>query len=990
MKFFGQLLIFLFCSLTVSGQKNLTLTGTLIDATNEPIFSGSVDLLMAKDSSYVNGTTSDARGIFSFKNLEAADYILKISYLGYLPITKNVSLNGTRTTTTNLDKIILKTNDILLKETIIEGKKPEIIVKNDTIEYDAASYKVPQNAVVEDLIKKLPGAEVDKDGKVTVNGKEIKGFTLNGKEYFTDDPQITTKNLPADMVEKLQVFDRKSEQARLTGFDDGEEQTFINLTIRQGMMKGTVGNVQVGLGEDVEKDNDVRYNANAFLNHMKDDNRYTLMVRTNNTNNMGGSDMMGIRGGGGGGFGGAGITEVQNYMLGINSQLSPQLSLNGDVRYNGQERYSGSNSDKATLSQNQSQLDRTLSDINSYSNYVSSNFRLDWNPNKQHTLTFRPNLRFNRTHNDRNELTDRLDYDKFINNPNAYDESVIFKANTVTNNKGKSINLGGNLDYAYKFASKEGRVLSLNARGNYSNNNSQGKTLYSQENYTDGIYTSDENRNQRSENDNNSNSYRASLSFVEPVGHNNFLQLMYRISYSDSKAINSTYDIRDEQIAEYLYSALLMDTAIIRTTQSRSTLRNATEQRIGLNFKAVRSKYNVTIGFNVDPTHSLNETYQPSLNLVGNQIIPRDFDGHLKNIMGDSLISSIPLDVVNFSPVLTFNYLPSQGTNLRINYEGETNQPSADQLKGYVDESNPTDMTQGNPNLKPGYSNSLRIQFRKFNSNTQFMYSFMFNGGFSVNDITAVTKLLDKGNRLTTYENVNGNRNGRLMGMFNTPLKNKKFTIGNMLMASLQRTNSYVDDLKNTGNSRMLMDNLNINYRSDLFDIGTNLSISNNHTSYTVNTGMNQNTFNYGIGGYTQWYLPKDWTIDSDINWTKRDGYYGGFNISQTLWNAGVTKQLFNKKYGTGALKLQIFDILQNRSSIGFYQSTNGFTTQQVTVIPSYFLASFVYKFSLFPSDSSATEKDMFPGGDRSRGRFPGGGDGGGGRRGGSGGGGRF
>jgi hypothetical protein len=336
MKIFGNVLIFLFCSFSVWGQKTITLTGTLLDkADQQTIVAANVELLSAKDSAFVAGIVSDHYGFFSIKKLTKGNYVLKISYLGYLTLTQPVTLSGEQTPV-DLGKLYLQTDDILLQEAVIEGKRPDVVVKNDTIEYDAASYKTAENAVVEDLLKKLPGVEVDKDGKITVNGKEVKKFMVEGKEFFSDDPQIASKNLPANMVEKLQVVDRKSDMSRMTGFDDGEEETIINLTVRPGMKQGTMGNAGVGSGADLHLDNDWRYQAAAFINHMKNNDRYTFILGRNNNNNMGAGDLganqfggMRMRRGGGGG---SGIAESTLFMINMNKELSPVLSLNGDIR----------------------------------------------------------------------------------------------------------------------------------------------------------------------------------------------------------------------------------------------------------------------------------------------------------------------------------------------------------------------------------------------------------------------------------------------------------------------------------------------------------------------------------------------------------------------------------------------------------------------------------------------------------------------------------
>jgi hypothetical protein len=961
MKIIENVLIFSFFlfSFSAFGQKNITLSGTILDkADNEPIVAGSVELLKAKDSLFVAGAISNVDGFFSIKNASAGNYMLKITYLGYKPLIKNVNLK-TENTSVEVGNLYLETNDILLQEAIIEGKKPEVIVKNDTIEYDAGSFKVSENAVIEELLKKMPGVEVDKDGKITVNGKEVKKFLVDSKEFFSDDPQVASKNLPAAMVDKVQVLDRKSDMARMTGFDDGEEETIINLTVRQGMKKGTMGNALVGVGSDLQNDHDVRYQGAAFLNHMKESDRYTVIIGTNNNNNMGAADLgtnqfggMRMRRGGGG------ITESTNFMASMNKEFSPALSLNGDVRYNGSDRNSISDVSKTSLFETRSQLDKTLTNTDYFSNNISANFTLDWRPNDKHNLIFRPNIRYNRSRSDEVENSVRYNYTM-----NSMD--TIFNSHSNSKNKGEGLDFGGTLDYAYNF-DKPGRVFSINARGSYNDSYSQEDTRTLYEKQKEGTLPD---LNQRLENDNNTGNYRLTVSYVEPIGNNNFLQGIYRISYYDTKSINSTYDIADD----YLFATLA-------DSLSRSTLRHSTEQRFGLNFKSVRAKYNYTVGFNMDPTNSINETYQPSRS--NSLILPYQPDNRMDNIMGDALINSITQNVVNFSPVVNFNYIFGQRTNLRINYEGETNQPSANQLKGYTDKSRPTEWDEGNPSLKPGYENQLGIRFSKYVAATQLMYNLDLNGNLSFNDIVSVTSLLNDTVQLTSYENVNGNWNMRLRGMFNMPFRNKRFTIGSFANVSYRNQNSYVaqqsgeevmDKKKNTLRNFTAMDNININYRSDLFDVGLNASINYSNITYTINPERNQNTYNLGVGAYTTWYLPHNLTIDSDINRTTRYGYDEGYNISEVIWNAAVTKQLFNKKFGTGSLKLQIFDILQNRNNITSSSTNNGFRTSEVKVIPSYFMCSFIYKFMAFPKSSSATEEDLTggrrfgPGGNRPR-----------------------
>jgi hypothetical protein len=962
MKRIVSLLLFVCCSISLFAQTG-TVIGTILDKnTDETIISGSVELLKARDSVYVAGAISDMTGAFSLKNVAAGRYVLKVTYLGYLPLTQNVRITENQPTV-NVGKLYLATNDVLLKEAIVEGKKPEVIVNNDTIEYDAASYKVTENAVLEDLLKKLPGVEVGTDGSITANGKTVKRIMVDGKEFFSDDPQIASKNLPAEIIEKLQILERKSDQSRMTGFDDGEDETVINLMFQPGMKKGTLGNALVGGGADVQTDNDLRYQGAAFVNHMKDSNRYTLLLGTNNNNNQGAADLgaanfgdMRMRRGNGG------IAKSTMIMLGVNNALSPTLNLNGDFRYNNSDRFSTTDRTQVTLSDKNSQLNKSFSKNNYFSEGLSANLKLEWKPNDKNELVFQPNFRYNNSHSDELELDTISHYDDF---------SPISNTTTFTQNQGKGYSVGGSLNYSHRFA-KEGRVLNISARANYNDS-------YSMENsdWSRYVYETNTTRpsNQRTENDNITNNIRATVSWVEPIGHNNFLQATYRISSADTKSINSIYELNGKSfnsIYDWNPASVLASQATLSDSLSRSTLRNSVQQRIGLSFKSVHKQYNYTVGLNIDPNHSLNETWQPQFDTPYSTAY---IDGRLPNVLyKDTLTSSITQNVQNYSPIAHFNYIFDKRTNLKIDYEGETNQPSAAQLRDYTDKTRPTNWVKGNPNLKPGYENSLRARFQKYVTETQLNYNIGFEGGFSLNDITATTEMIDDTTRLTTYKNVRGNWRTQLRGMFNMPLRNKKFTISAFAFANYQNTNSYVNEKQNTMKNLSLRGGPNINYRSDLFDIGLNLSMGYSDITYSVRQENNQLTKDYSAGGNTTWYLPYHWTIESDIRFTAREGYtitgYDGdydFNRPETIWNAAVTKQLFNKKMGTGSLKLQIYDILQDRKSIFASSTTNGYNVTQSLSLPSYFMCSFIYKFKAFPGGSSATESDMRPqfGGER-------------------------
>ena len=962
MKFFETLLMFLFCSFALFGQKNLSITGTIVDnATKEPVDFATVSLLNAKDSSFVSGSMSNDKGVFVLQSLSKGKYLINVTYVGYKAVYQPVTLSDANPVT-NIGKISLTASDILLKETVVVGKAPEVVAKNDTIEFNADSFKTPQNSALEDLLKKLPGTEVDKDGNITVNGKSITKILVEGKEFFSDDPKVASKNLPAEMVKKVQVLDRKSDMAMITGFDDGNEETVINLTIKEGMKKGTIGNAMAGLGHDITSGNnkgDTRYETGAMFNNMTDNDRYTLLIGANNTNNMGASDLGGSRFSGMRGMrrGAGGIITSENFAFNMNKEFSPKFSLNSDVSYNGSDRASNNKNETVYDESKQNAMklrEITESDNKDLSDNFGLNFRMEWRPDSSTTIIFRPNFSYNKSNSTVNQR-----FSSF-NMVAPAGRDTLFDGHSESNNWGEGYQTGASLEFARKL-NKKGRVISASINGNYNTSYSNGNYDYLKHVYNDGIFNRDSVATQQLLNNNYSTTYGFSLTYVEPIGHNNFVQASYRLNKTYSENKNSTYDLDTVPNSNEWNQ---------NVEQSRSNTRNNITQRINLSFKSVRAKYNYTIGINVDPSQSTNNTYVPYPDKLSPFPVA-DNGSRRPNIIGDSLAVNVQQNVVNFSPTLNFNYLFGQRTNLRVDYSGQMNQPTANQLS-ILDKSDPMNIIEGNPDLKPSFSNNFSARFSKFVPESQFFYNIDFRGNFSSNDIVQVRTITSGGGKYTTYKNINGNWNAQLRGMFNTPLRNKKFTIGNFSMLSYQNLESYTNGNPNTTKSFNVSDRANANYRSDLFDLGINGSISYQNVDNQLQPQNNANTYDYSAGGSTTWYLPHNLTIDSDISWQGRSGYASGFNTGQTIWNAAVSKQLFNfKKAGSGILKLKIYDILQDRKNFN-YTVGNGFiTNSQSTTLTSFFICSFIYRFQAFPG-GSASAKDMQPGGPGMR-RGPGG-----------------
>lgn len=922
-----MLLMILFSPMAFAQQSGVNVTGSVVEqGSDTPIEQATVRLLNVKDSAMVRGVVSARNGSFTLKNVKKGSYLLHITFIGYDPLYQPLQITGKKNPV-NVGKLELSNGAIELGEAVVIGKAPEVTVRNDTVEYNADSYKVTEGSVLEDLLKKMPGVEVDSEGKITVNGKEVKKVMVDGKEFFSDDPKVASKNLPAKMIDKLQVLDKKSDMAQMTGFDDGEEETVINLTVKPGMKQGWFGNAYGGYGS---KD---RYEGNAMVNRFVNNDQITFMGGANNTNNMGFSDLAstmfsGMGGGGGrrGGFGaGSGITSSGNAGLNFSKEFKPdKLTLGGNTRYSHSDNDARSKSDRQNiLPGDSSSYDNSEAMSRTKSDNFGVDFRLEWKPDTMTQLIFRPSFSLSHSMNDNFSDATTLDNERDTVNTN--------KSSNYSESNG--YNLNASIDFSRKLNNK-GRVFSATLSGGNSDSYSDGMNrsdiVYF--NQTDALKNSI--IDQRSRYDNKGFNYRAYVSWVEPIGHNNFIQATYSISQRKQEALKNVYN----QDADGIYN-------VLDSAYSQSYRNNFISQRASLSFKSQREKFNYTIGLNLDPSYSSSE-----------------------NFVGDTTLSKITRKVVNLSPMAQFNYMFDKRTNLRIMYNGRTSQPSMTQLQPVADISDPTNITVGNPDLNPRYTNNVFIRFQQFTPEKQRAFMIMANGSYIINDIVSYTSYnQETGVKTTTYKNVNGNYSGNVRMMLNTPLKNKKFSINSMTMASFANSNGYINEEKNTNRNLILSERGGIDFRSSYLDLGVNGNIRYNATSNSLQKENNQNTFNYGAGGYTTIYLPLNFKIESDVNWSTNSGYGDGFKQNEVLWNASASKSFLKNNQGT--LRFKIYDILQQRSNISRSVTASYIQDSEYNTLGSYFMVHFIYRFSIFKGGASAS--DVKTPGRSGRGRGP-------------------
>ena len=886
-------------TLFVSAQETLPkglITGKLIDElTSEPMQDANIRILTQKDSTFVIGKASNKDGSFSIP-INPGSYIVHISYIGYVELFKDTTMTS-KNPIIKLGTIPLMTDDILLSDAVITAIAPEIVVKGDTIEYNADYYKVTESAVVEDLLKKMPGVEIDKEGKIVINGMEIKKILVDGKEFFSDDPKIASKNLPAKMVDKIQVMERRTDMSLMTGFDDGDEEAVINLTVRPGMKQGLFGNSLVGYGSQE------RYDASAMLNYMRNNDQLTLLGGINNTNNSrftdrasGMFDGMGGRGGGGGG---SGITKSGNLGVNFSKEFSKKLVAGGNIRYGDTNTDRRSKVYTQNLLSTKNTLERQNDQSNNYSQNVNMDFRLEWKLDSMTRIIFSPNASF--YNNNRSESGDYV--------TTSIEGDTINHGNSKYNSEGNGKNIGGTLNVSRQLG-KKGRVLSFSLGGGMSDSENKG---FNQSNTFYKSTRKDDIIDQKVLNTSNSNNMRANVSYVEPIGTNNFIQLSYnyRSNYSESDKDTRTKD----GIGEY---------TILDKRYSKRLENNFSNQNLELNFRASREKYNYRVGISMQPSKSESRTF-----------------------IGDSLAIHIPQSVINFSPMAQFNYLWSRQNNIRFNYSGRTNQPSMTQLSPVEDISDPLNISYGNPDLKPTFNHSLSIRYRNSDPVKNRSYMFTTNAGFTVNEIvrTRITDL-ETGRKESTYVNMNGNWNASARFTTNQPIITKTLSVSSSSAASYNNSNGFSNGEENTSRRINMSEMLNMNYRSDLFDFSLRGNVSYNRVKNSLPGQQDQKFLNYGGGVQTSIYLPFDIVIESDANYSTNTGYADGFEQKEILWNGTIQKQLFKQKNGT--LKFTIQDILKQRSDINRSVTSNYIRDTTSNTLKSFFMFHFAYRFNRF------------------------------------------
>lgn len=895
-----------------------TVSGLVSDGEGEPLISASVRLMAAKDSTVVKGVVSDIDGKFTFPNVKRGKYIVESSYVGYEPSYKNISVASSNV---DLGRITLAESAIMLKETTVVGIKTPITVKEDTIEFNADSYRTAPNAVVEDLLKRLPGVEVGSDGKITANGQSVTKILIDGKEFFSDDPTVASRNLPVEMVDRLQVVNRKSELSRITGVDDGEDETVINLTVKKGMQNGWFGNAEAGYGTDD------RYKGNFTVNRFWNGNQVTVLGGINNVNDLGFTDGTSGRFRR---FGGAnGITKSQALGVNFNVGKDEILRVGGNVMYSRSDRFTQERSDRQYLFADSTSWYNSGKTARDIGNNVRADFRIQWKPDTLNTFDFQPNVSYNHSNS--------WSVDSALTMAGDAARTPVTQSRNMQASRGDSWEFGGRLIYNHRFASRPGRSMSLFVNYRFSNVRER-STNYSWNQFFQ-VNDSIDLYDQFADNHTWTNNLSARVSWTEPLGNpknGNFLTFAYRFQYRWSNADKLTYD-HPVSFPEGWDGPAVIDPELVFSENLSNRFRNDyMNQDIRAGFKHVQRKSSVDVGVSVVPQRS------KSIDLINSERnIPERW-------------------VWNFAPYLRYRWKPSKSHALNLDYMGRSSQPTMTQLQPVADMSNPLNIVVGNPDLNPTFTHNVRLRFHNFNAEAQRSVMTMFDARVEQNSIVSRTKFdPTTGGRTTTYENVNGVWNVRGMNMVSFPFRNKSWTFNNHLMLYYSNTIGFNNGERNRSGSFMANESFGIAFRPENLELELRPRYSLQTVHNTLQTTGNRTVHTYG-GMFNATYIsPIGIVLNTDLNFSATRGYSEGYDENKWMWNATISYEFLRGRNATVSLKA--YDLLRQNSNIRRNVTANYIDDTSTNSLGRYFMVSFAYKFNTFgkgnqPVDRNARE----------------------------------
>ena len=891
----------------------------------EGIPMAAVQVLSLPDSAQVKGAVTDDNGRFSFEGLKNGRYLLKISFVGYKNSLTPLDIDSKSAASINLGQINVAPDTKLLEEAVIVAEVPKVQAVEDTLVYNSAAYRVAEGASIQELIKKLPGVDIDENGGITVNGKSVSQILINGKEYMSDDIETLLKNLPANMVDRLKTYDRKSDLARITGIDDGEEQTVFDLQIKKEMLGGLISNFDLAYGSQN------LYNGRVTVNRFTDTDQLQVFANVNNIYDQG-------VGNGGRQYGNNRGRNTRQDVFATYDHRTDKLEVNSNIGINHNENdLRQTSASEYFYGANSTFSNSSNSNLNKNTSF-RANFYLEWKPDTMTNIIFRPNFNLSKSdgRSESRSATFNTDPYRYMSDPLAELEEFHKrdKDSIITNyNTGRSQSQGNSSNGSFSLQANRklntsGRNITLRANGSFNNNGNE-STSYNTTAYfrirSQAGTDSTNIRNRFTDTPSDSWNYSIQALYTEPIFKAVFLQLSYRFNRSVNTSDRRTYDFdnlgydfgeRPENWQDYLNPSL-----------SKYSKYTTTRHDIQTSVRWVHDKFNLNAGVRVQPYKTRLEYTQG-----------KDFD--------------ITKNLCNTNPTFDFRYNFTKQKQLRLRYNGSTSQPSMTDLIDIEDNTDPLRITHGNPDLKPSFTHSANFEFHAFNSDKQ--NGFVTRGNFSATTNRISNRVQyneETGGSITTPANIDGNWNayGTIGGNF--ALKDKRFTFSLYTGANYSNQVAYLYENRQTLESvtKTLAPNANLNasFRDENMEITLAGRVNWNHSRNEIRVSGNMDTWNYSFGPSGNVTLPWDVRVFADLMVSSRRGYSdANFNTDEVIWNMQASKSFLRNK--AAMISIQVFDILGQRKNYQRNISASSKSDTEYNTINQYFMVHFIYRLNMF------------------------------------------
>ena len=949
-KYIASLLLLLATTQMSAQQKQamlLNIRGTVFENETLHGMEGAAVKLYNERDSMIAGATTKQNGQYLLPGIPSATYTLQVSFMGFKTQKFKLTLPQ-RSGNFKVADVMMREDATIMAEAVVEGKLPEMTVVDDTVAYNADAFKLPEGSMVEELIKKLPGIVQDENGGFTFNGKNITQILVDGKEFFGNNRNLVLQNIPAEIVDKIKAYDKKSDMARITGIDDGNERTVLDLAIKKDKKKGFFGNANGAYGTHD------RYNGSMNVNSFKGDQKFSFVGNANNTN-------------------GNGLTDHQSLGTTMNWE-NEKLELNGSINGNFNQSSSASQSNSQNFELQNSAYSASKNQSNSRSGNFGFQYKIEWEPDTTWNILFRPEFSLGKNSGASGSESATWNDNPFLYTPTPLaDYLKLSKAIGVNHrlsdnwNRSKNINASASLQIN-KRLKKPGRNITFNFGGGYGDSESQSNN-YSQTDYYliqalnggDSVY----HKVQYNRGTNYNYNLTARFSYSEPIAYQTTLQFSYNYRYSfrdNDRDVRSIFDPYNEMLGVNAgnYDNFYDHEYTVPDKQQCSYTRNIGQNHdLRLQVRMNRTKYRLTIGANVQP-----------------QISKVDYQkGRIDTLLRRT--------VVNASPVVNFRYKFSRQEQLDFRYNADTGWPNiTDMIPDTLSDANPLNIRIGNAELKPSFTQHLNFDYRRTvveyqrTSSVNLQFRTTRNSTANRTEYNEVT-----GGRVSMPVNVNGNWNASGSFNFNTALdKNKYWRINTNTRINTSKSVGYLyrsrdkATVENHTRSANFNEWMRITYRRDWesewqveFNAHGNFSYNLHRSNNATASNLDNKYFSYG-GSFvitTPWGM----TISSDIEQQSRRGYSdASMNTNRLIWNGSISQRFLPHKQLT--VSLRAIDILNERDDINRSVSAVSRTDTQSEMVRSYVLLSAYWRFGRFGGKGmgGGKGKDKNRGGDSPRG----------------------